>query len=170
MNKRHANQTRRIVDKTALDACNASYAAPILKGADPDFKAISAFRNALVNVVYEIPDLAGLDIINRFNEDVFKSIDIRVTLNEWRAWFREIDDAVKARDEAKQALGNYDKDGWGGPGFWLAVDVFAQDRDAAQAIIDRLKDGPVLDGGEGLTFDDPNYVPFWIPEKEQDHE
>lgn len=160
MNKRHANQTRQIVDKTALDACDASYAAPILKGADPDFKAVTAFRAALVNVVYEMPDLAGLDIINRFNEDVFKSIDIRATLNEWRVWFRALDDAVKARDEAKQALGNYDKDGWGGPGYWLAVETFTGDRDEAQATIDRLKDGPEPDGSEGLTFDDPNYVPF----------
>lgn len=160
MNKRHANQMRQIVDKTALDACDASYAASVLKGVDPDFKAVTAFRAALVNVVYETPDLDALGIVDRFNSDVFKSIDLAGTLSEWRAWFREIDDAIKARDEAKQALGNYDKDGWGGPGFWLAVEMFTGDRDEAQATIDRLKDGPEPNGGEGLTFDDCNYLPF----------
>lgn len=160
MNKRQAAKMRGLVDDGALKAAHASYAAPILKGADPDFKAVSAFRNALVNAVYEMPDLDAMSIVDCFNSDVFKSIDLAGTLNEWRAWFREIDDAIKARDEAVKTLGNYDKDGLGGPGFWMAVETFTGDRDEAQAIIDRLKGGPEPDGGEGVEFSDPSYVPF----------
>lgn len=159
--KQQAALNRQIVDCDALDACDASYAPQAPRTiVDPDFKLVSAYRNALVNWAHDCPDLDSYAIVERFNADIGLSDNIVETVQEWQAWACEIMDAIEKRDKAQTALDKLSKSaGRGRPVNHLGQTFLVIDREDAQEVIDRLKGGPVI-GGEGIELSDPNYVPF----------
>jgi hypothetical protein len=99
--KQHTNRIRQIVEADALDAIAASAASYVPRDMlDSDFKIISAYRTALVDWVYHQADLVGIDIVNRFNEEVFTSLDIAATIKGWQRWAAQIMNAIEAKDTA----------------------------------------------------------------------
>jgi hypothetical protein len=154
--KAQKTATRQIVEIGAMQAAQA----PII-ARDPGFKVISAYRQALSDWSFTCTDVDHWAIMDRFNSDIGDSIDIAATIKEWQRWCSEIMDAIEARSKAQSALDKLNKSaGRGSMGHALQVEFMAGDLEDAQDIIARLKDGPEIDGGEGVEFDDPNYVPF----------
>lgn len=157
--KQQAALVRQVIDRDALDACDASY-APQAPTVDPNFKIVSAYQNALVNWAHDCPDTDGYAIVERFNADIGLSDNIIETIQEWQAWACGIIDAIEKRDKAKDALDKMNQSaGRGTAGNHLGQTFLVIDRDDAQEVIDRIKSGPAI-GGEGVELDDPNYVPF----------
>lgn len=169
--KQQAAHIRQTVDRDALAARDASYASQAPRTTvDPDFKLVSAYRNALGNWAHDCPDVDGFAIVERFNADIGLSDNIVETIQEWQAWACEIMDAIEKHDEVQVALDKMSQSaGRGTAGNHLGQTFLVIDRDDAQEVIDRLKGGPAI-GGEGIELDDPNYLPFSGKDEDREDE